>query len=66
MYDGLKSILGIRIQIWLDQNLFGKNQIFERAFPVRSTIFSAFQQSSTKIRESQNLSFTSTDALPVL
>jgi hypothetical protein len=46
MSDGLKSLLGTRIRIWLGQDLFGQFRILEIAMAVRGMIFSA----SDKIR----------------
>jgi hypothetical protein len=39
IFDELKSMLGIRIPIMLDPDLFGQIYIFERAMSVRSAIF---------------------------
>jgi hypothetical protein len=49
IYNRLKSILGIRILIWLDPDLFGQIWIFKRAMAVRGLIFHARSQVGIRV-----------------
>jgi hypothetical protein len=67
IYEGLKSLLGIMIQIRLDPDLFGHIRILERARAVRGLIFQPRSQIGIRdkvtLAGSQTPVFTSMDAL---